>query len=163
MKLWFPPNDAPHLLEWWRPLLLASRKAWTEQFPWPLHLDEMMLMGRVDRASRPAIWVYKHVESRGEVYLDATGQAYKYTATPKAKGHGRFSPCDIDTALWRARLPDVVEPIWYEAPPPRPRWEGVEPPGDEVPPPPSPTRRRGHLTIHDGGRSHDSWASPRGA
>lgn len=152
MKLWFPPNDQPHLLEWWRPLLLASRHARIEHFPWPLHIDDMMLMGRVDRPSRPPIWVSKHVVSRGEVYLDATGQAYKYTATPKAKGHGRFTPCDIRTALWRARLPDVVEPIWYEEPMQRSRWDDVEP-LDDAPPPPPPPRRRGHLTVHEGGQS----------
>src|SRR3546814_1303779 len=82
MDLWYPPNDQPHLLEWWRPLLLASRAARVERFPWPLHIDEVQLVGRVDRGSRGAIWVYRHSESRGEIYIDATGQTYKYTRTP---------------------------------------------------------------------------------
>src|SRR3546814_3293393 len=49
MDLWYPPNDQPHLLEWWRPLLLASRAARVERFPWPLHIDEVQLVGRVER------------------------------------------------------------------------------------------------------------------
>src|SRR3546814_7445157 len=44
MDLWYPPNDQPHLLEWWRPLLLASRAARVERFPWPLHIDEVQLV-----------------------------------------------------------------------------------------------------------------------
>src|SRR3546814_5112104 len=68
MDLWYPPDDQPHLLEWWRPLLLASRAARVERFPWPLHIDEVQLVGRVDRGSRGAIWVYRHSESRGEIY-----------------------------------------------------------------------------------------------
>src|SRR3546814_7513752 len=108
MDLWYPPNDQPHLLEWWRPLLLASRAARVERFPWPLHIDEVQLVGRVDRGSRGAIWVYRHSESRGEIYIDATGQTYKYTRTPNAKSHGRFNACPVRDALWRAALPTVV-------------------------------------------------------
>lgn len=154
MDLWYPPKDRPHLLEWWRPLMLASRNARHDRFPWPLHVDEMTLVGRVDRGRRPAIWVYKHPESRGELYVDATGQAYRFTPTPKAKAYGRFTPCEIRAALWRARLPEVVEPIWYDDPGPRQHaWDGGhdldddEPAPDPTPPP----RRRGHLTVHDGG------------
>src|SRR3546814_8859291 len=51
MDRWYPPNDQPHLLEWWRPLLLASRAARVERLPWPLHIDEVQLVGRVDRGA----------------------------------------------------------------------------------------------------------------
>lgn len=158
MDLWHPPTDQPHLLEWWRPLLLASRAARLDRCYWPIHIDEVMLMGRIDRPSRPAIWVYKHAESRGELYLDSTGRTYKFTKTPKAKSFGRFTPCDIRTAIWRADLPAFVEPVWYE----EPRrghddWRlDAEPDGEDEPADVDRSRlaprSRGHLTVIDGGR-----------
>jgi len=164
MELWYPPKDQPHLFEWWRPLMLASRAARLERFPWPLHLDEIVLVGRIDRASRPSIWVYRHAEARHELYVDATGQAYKFTRTPNAKGYGRFNPCEIRTALWRAGIPDVVEPIWFAdevRPPADNDWTdaALEPEPERAPEPaPQPAaapgpRRHGHLTVHDGGRT----------
>lgn len=168
MELWYPPTDQPHLLEWWRPLILASRKARQRRVHWPIHVDEMVLVGRVDRASRPSIWVYRHGEGGGELYLDATGQAYRYTRTPNAKGHGRFTTRDIRGAVLAAGLPHVVEPVWYDDPGRRVQWEGpvVDRPDDHdhdldldlddepdaSPPAPAPVpRRRGHLTVIDGG------------
>ena len=161
MDLWHPPTDQPHLLEWWRPLLVASRALRATRFPWPIHLDEMTLTGRVDRGTRPSIWIYKHAESRGELYLDATGQAYRFTRTPNARSFGRFTPCDLDVAVWRADMPSFVEPVFYDDPPrraPGDTWDddvALEPPSleDHPPSPPEhPARRRGHLTVIDGGR-----------
>lgn len=155
MDLWHPPSDQPHLLEWWRPLMLASRALRLARNPWLIHLDEMSLTGRVDRGSRPSIWVYKHTESRGELYLDDTGQAYKFTKTPKAKAYGRFTSCDLTIALWRADMPKFVEPVFYEEPmrrDPRDEWDGWN--GDrsiEDAPASREPRRRGHLTVIDGG------------
>src|SRR5918998_4400933 len=114
MDLWSPPRDAPHLLEWWRPLMLVSRQARVDRFPWPVHLDEFRLAGRVKRQGRPDIWIYDHHENSGSVCVDSTGQTYKFIATPRAKGVGQFRPCDLRSALWRARLPEVVEPVSYE-------------------------------------------------
>ena len=113
MDLWSPPHDAPHLLEWWRPLMLVSRRARLERFPWPVHLDEFRLAGRVRRQGRPDIWIYDHHENRGSVCVDATGQTYRFFATPRSTGVGQFRPCELRSALWRARLPDVVEPVSY--------------------------------------------------
>lgn len=170
MDLWYPPKDRPHLFEWWRPLTLASRAARLDRVPWPIHVDEFILVGRVDRPARPAIWVYKHPEARGELYLDVTGRPYKFTKTPNAKALGRFTECDIRTAVWQARLPTAVAPMWFE----EPAASGVEWGGrgdraradDEsetlgaAPSPataagrhPSAGRQRGHLTVFDGGRS----------
>src|SRR5918998_424543 len=105
MDLWSPPRDAPHLLEWWRPLMLVSRQARVDRFPWPVHLDEFRLAGRVKRQGRPDIWIYDHHENSGSVCVDSTGQTYKFIATPRAKGVGQFRPCELRSALWRARLP----------------------------------------------------------
>jgi hypothetical protein len=117
----------------------------------------MVLTGRVDRGTRPAIWIYKHAESRGELYLDATGQAYKFTKTPNARSFGRFTPCSLDAAMWRAGLPSFVEPVFYDEPPRGTTdlwdddgWRDDEP-LDDAPPAAEP-RRRGHLTVIDGGR-----------
>ena len=85
MDLWSPPHDAPHLLEWWRPLLLVSRRARLERFPWPVHLDEFRQAGRVNRSGRPDVWIYDHHENGGSVCVDATGQTYKFIATPRGK------------------------------------------------------------------------------
>jgi hypothetical protein len=149
MDLWHPPTDQPHLFEWWRPLLLASRALREQRFPWLIHLDEMVLTGRVDRGARPSIWVYKHAESRGELYLDDQGGAYKFTRTPNAKSFGRFTACGLDVAAWRADLPRFVDPVFYEEPM---RYGGDDPWIDdpEAEPAEEP-RRRGHLTVIDGG------------
>jgi hypothetical protein len=153
MDLWHPPTDQPHLFEWWRPLLIASRALRQAGCPWLIHLDEMTLTGRVDRGSRPSIWVYKHVESRGELYLDATGQAYKFTRTPKARSYGRFTACSLDVAIWGADMPRFVDPVFYEEPrrSVEDPWSDAAPP-DEGPPPVEAPRRRGHLTVIEGGR-----------
>ena len=161
MDLWHPPSDQPHLHEWWRPLLIASRRLRQARYPWLIHVDEMQLTGRVDRSGRPSIWVYKHAESRGEIYLDDTGQAYKFTKTPKAKSYGRFTPCDLGAAVWRAELPKFVDPVFYEEPMRHHadhEWEDDapalgRPPAPRPPAPPREPRRRGHLTVIDGGRS----------
>ena len=158
MDLWHPPPDQPHLLDWWRPLLLASRAARVDRCPWPIHLEEFVLKGRVDRGSRPAVWVYEHTESRDELYLDSSGQAYKFTKTPKAKALGRFSPCSIRTAIHRAELPSFVEPVWYEEPQRGDEdWRlDTDPDGEDEPTDvdrsPRAPRSRGHLTVIDGGR-----------
>ena len=109
-------------------------------------------MGRYHRLSRPAVWVYKHKESRRELYLDDAGHAYTYTRTPNAKGEGRFNRCDIRTAIWRADLPRFVEPIWYDDPGPS-LHQWAEAAEEEHHDAPRPGRRRGHLTVLDGGRS----------
>ena len=116
MDLWSPPHDAPHMLEWWRPLMLVSRRARVDRFPWPVHLDEFRLAGRVKRQGRPDIWIYEHHENGGSVCVDATGQTYRFVATPRAKGVGQFRQCELRPALRRARLPDVVEQVSYDRP-----------------------------------------------
>ena len=94
--------------------MLVSRRARIERFPWPVHLDEFRLAGRVRRQGRPDIWIYDHHENRGSVCVDSQGQTYKFVATPRAKGVGQFRRCSLPTALWRARLPEVVEPVSYD-------------------------------------------------
>jgi hypothetical protein len=116
MELWSPPHDTPHLFEWWRPLLLASQQARRRRVPWPIHLDEFRLAGRVLRGDRPDVWIYEHHANGGSVCVDAMGTTYRFIRTPTAKGVGQFRPCDVRSAVWRAGLPDVVEPVRYREP-----------------------------------------------
>jgi hypothetical protein len=180
MQLWSPPHDRPHLLEWWRPLLLASARARRQRIHWPIHLDEFRLAGRVLRHGRPDIWIYEHHDNGGSLCVDASGATYRFIATPRARGPGRFEPCEIRTAVWQARLPDVVAPVWYDERPPRGAGAGGGAAGaaadaavgaadvDDTPDVavlrevsggaadalvPGAVRR-GHLTVIDGGRSH---------
>lgn len=111
--------------------MLVSRRARVDRFPWPVHLDEFRLAGRVKRQGRPDIWIYDHHENGGSVCVDATGQTYKFIATPRGKGVGQFRPCELRTALWRARLPDVVEPVSYDRDRPR-GWDDWAPGADDL-------------------------------
>ncbi len=136
--------------------------------PWPIHLDDFTLMGRVERGSRPAVWIYKHRDSRRELHLDGTGQTYKFTRTPNASSYGRFTACDIRTAVHQAGLPAYVEAVWYDEPPlqsvpslptvpdPSTPSEPTSAPASATHPTrrrrPRPGARRGHLTLIQGGR-----------
>lgn len=170
MDLWYPPDDQPPLLEWWTPLLLAASAARREGVRWPIHLDEFDLRGRVDRSTRPAVWIYQHRTSRRDLALDAAGQPYRFTPT-KGPGAGRFTACDIRAAVHQAGLPAHVGPVWYDEPPtPRvPEWSGSLDEPEEADPDepgagsvggsaarprrrPRPGARRGHLTLVHGGR-----------
>ena len=139
MDLWYPPDDEAPQLEWWLPLLLASAAARRERVPWPIHFDDFRLRGRIDRAGRPAVWVYHHKDSDQELYLDGTGQAYKFVRTPNAKGHGRFTKLDIRRAVFAAGLPRHVDPVWYDEPPAAPRYVETTLPLDDDQPWPEPS------------------------
>jgi len=169
MDLWYPPDDEAPLLEWWTPLLLAASAGRRARVPWPIHLDDFTLMGRIDRGSRASVWIYKHTVSGRELHADATGQTYKFTRTPNAASYGRFTACDIRSAVHQAGLPACVEPVWYDEPPLQavPPWpatheppESAEEPGPRALAAAHPTRRRrprpganrGHLTLIQGGR-----------
>jgi hypothetical protein len=149
MELWYPPDDQPPLLEWWTPLLLASAAARREQVPWPIHADEFELKGRVDRSGRPAIWVYRHRRANEELYLDHTGQPYKFTRTPQGRSYGRFTTCNIRTAVHRAGLPSHVEPVWYDEPYPPLRAGAPTLPFDDDEPWPG----------NEATGPHDDWAA----
>jgi hypothetical protein len=123
MHLWTPSRDEPELLGWWSALLMVARLARDECVPWPVHIDEFDLLGRVDRGGqRQPIWVYRHRGSGGDIYADATGQTYRYRPTPNAAAAGRFNRCELRTSIHFAGLPEVVEPVFYEEPPHRSSW-----------------------------------------
>ena len=161
MELWSPPHDKPHLFEWWRPLVLASERARRSRVPWPIHLDEFRLAGRVLRGGRPDVWIYEHHANGGSLCVDATGATYRFIATPGARGVGQFRPCDVRSAVWRAGLPQVDEPVAYgeEADGPGPWRPGTDRHAGDVElreasggaAASGPVVRRGHLTVIQGG------------
>jgi hypothetical protein len=120
MRWWEPIPEEPELFDWWRPLLQASQRARWEEVQWPIHVEEFNLAGRVERGRRQAvIWVYTHRVNRGEILVDSGGQTYEFIRYRSGPQLGRFKDVDVRSAIWRARLPDVVKPIWYDAPSPR--------------------------------------------
>jgi hypothetical protein len=151
MRWWEPTPGEPELFEWWRPLLQASHDARVEQVPWPIHVDEFRLCGNVERGARqPVIWVYEHRVNRGEILADWGGQTYEFIRYRSGPQLGRFKRISVRDAVWRARLPDVVKPIWYDEPSPRPvrdaaseRWQADEP----HPPSAGDVRERRHLRL----------------
>jgi hypothetical protein len=118
MRWWEPLPAEAELFDWWRPLLAAGRRARDEKVHWPIDVDEFAFTGRVDRLPRPAIWVYEHRRSGKELLVDAEGRTYKFVVYRSGPSLGRFAEIDIRAAIWRARLPEVVEPIWSDEPRP---------------------------------------------
>lgn len=126
MRWWTPDPDAPQLLDWWAPLVRASRLALAHEVPWLIVLDEWALEGRVERQRRPAIWVYRHRRSGGLLQVDDTGQSYKFIRHSGARSLGRFKEIEIRYAVWHAGLPHVSDGIWFERPrhgPDPPEWD----------------------------------------
>ena len=113
MDLWHPPPGEVEPFAWWHPLLLVSRRVREARIPWPVHLDEFELCGRVDRRKQQDIWVYRHRRSQRLLLIDATGATYRYVPTPNGQSSGRFIASDLRTAVSAAGLPDNVEPVWY--------------------------------------------------
>jgi hypothetical protein len=151
MNLWQPSPDEPDLFDWWRPLLAVSRLARAERFHWPVYVEEFDFQGRVERGSRPAIWVYEHRRSGREVLADWQGHTYEFIRYRSGRQRGRFKEIDIRSALWRARLPDVVEPVSYDEPRERRlvqrldgSWDHEDEPAEEATPS---VVRRSHLSL----------------
>src|SRR4051794_40972609 len=146
MDLWRPEPDEPELLAWWWPLVLASRAVRQNDTPWPINIEEFALIGRVEGTKkRPPIWVYRHRESAGHVFVDQHGATYKFIAYASGRVAGRFKRIPVRHAVWAAGLPDVVKSVHG----PRTRyvddWDDGDPPAD-VEPDPAPTER-GHLRL----------------
>jgi hypothetical protein len=120
MRSWEPTPGEPELFDWWRPLLEASKRARWEEVPWPIHVDQFTLGGHVERGKKQAvIWVYVHRANQGEILADWGGQTYEFIRYRSGPQLGRFKRIDVRSAIWRARLPEVVKPIWYDEPSPR--------------------------------------------
>lgn len=110
MRWWKPAPGEPDRLDWWRPLLAVSRRAQVEQVRAPVNVGEFTLGGRVDRGPRPAVWVYVHRRTSQEMLADSDGCTYAFVRYRSGHALGRFKQIDVQEAVWRARLPAVVDP-----------------------------------------------------
>ena len=94
------------------------------------------------------MWIYEHHDNGGSLCVDAAGDTYRFVATPRAEGVGQFRRCDLRTAVWRARLPDVVDRVWYAGPAAGADEPALDDPTSDDPAPADrPAVRRGHLTL----------------
>lgn len=145
MDCWTPPPDQPQLLDWWRPLLAFARAARDDEAPWPVHLDEFRLLGRVDRQDRPSVWMYRHQDSRRDLLIDDHGRPQRFIVHRTGASRGRFAEIEIRPAIWQAGLPETVTPVSYHSEDRRgdgdlsDGWADDEP--AEATPPPAPRRR----------------------
>jgi hypothetical protein len=148
--MWTPEPGATALWAWWEPLVRLSRRVRQARMAWAVHIDEFELIGRIDRRGRPAIWIYRHLRSRGELFVDDEAVTYRWIPARSGPSAGRFVPADIRRSLFGAGLHEFVDPIWYD----HPARDYVEPDdgfddeddGDllapPTPPPAPPPRRR---------------------
>jgi hypothetical protein len=149
MRWWTPAPGEPELMAWWRPLLKAARTARENEVPWPIHIDEFAFCERVKRDRHPDVWVYRHNGSGGILFADDDGRTYKFIEYLSGPSRGRFAEIDVRQAIWRAGLPNVVKPVWYERPP-RPYADDVDLYDDR--PPPAAGDRRLRLVSQNGER-----------
>jgi hypothetical protein len=131
MKLWQPSPDEPDRLDWWRPLLEVRRRAETERVPSPVHADEFVLRGRVDRGARPAVWIYEHRRSGQEMLADGRGRTYEFVRYRTGRQPGRFNEIGVWRAVLRARVAHSAPSCPAEQPLVRRRHLSL------VPPPPN--------------------------
>lgn len=124
-RFWRPDPSEPALLSWWQPLVRAARRAVTEEVLWLILVDEWRLVGRYGRSGRPDVWIYADDRSGGELYVDESGQPYRFIEYRSGPSLGRFKEIDIRTAVWRSGLPRVGRGVSW-GPPPRRSWEDEE-------------------------------------
>ena len=113
---WWTGEDQPHLHEWWLPLLAASRHAARTRFRGPsTSTNSQSSDGPTVGLVRPCGCT--GMAASGHVLLtDADGETYRYIPRVSDPERGQFRSIDIRAAIWRAHLPDHVEPVWYEPP-----------------------------------------------
>lgn len=116
-----PAPDEPELAGWWHPLVRFARRAREQGVPWPVYVDEFRFVGRIVRKNRPELWVYFHVRSKAELFVDSDGQAYRLCPDKRTKVGARFLACDERRAIFAAGMPSVVDAVWYDPPT---RWSG---------------------------------------
>jgi hypothetical protein len=102
MRWWHPAEDEPEVDRWWAPLRAVARRAEADRFPWPVLVQEHVLLGRVDRRGLASVWVYSHRQGGGLIRADERGRTYLVRG-------GRHVEVHVRRALWAAGLPDVTE------------------------------------------------------
>ena len=115
-RLWRPDPADPELAAWWRPLVELSRRLRTDLFPWPIHVDEYHLVGRVDRPPRARVWIYRHHSGPCELAVDDDGRTYRFVWSTGRRSLGRLKEIGNRSAVHRAGLTDHIDPLtrWAE-------------------------------------------------
>lgn len=116
MRYWTPEPHVPQLADWWRPLVLAGRRALEHEVPWLILVDDWELSGRVVRQKRPDVWVYTHLRTRRPLFVDETGQTYRFIDNLTGPSPGRFKEIGIRAAIRQTGLPSVDHAVWFEPP-----------------------------------------------
>ena len=117
MRWWKPELDTAPLLEWYHPLVAVSRRARQREVPWPVFVDEFEFFGRVERGRRPAISVYGHALTGGQLLADAEGRTYSFQASPSGRSPGRFKEIPLSAAICACDLPAVAPFVLEPLPP----------------------------------------------
>jgi hypothetical protein len=112
-RMWLPDPTEPVLAEWWLPLATLSRRLRQELFHWPVNLDEYDLIGRIDREPRPRVWIYRHHRGPCELAVDDDGRTYRFIWAKGRRSLGRLAEIGNRSAMFRACLTDLIEPITY--------------------------------------------------
>jgi hypothetical protein len=115
-RLWRPDPAEPALAAWWRPLAELSRRLRADEFPWPVHLDEYDVVGRVDRPPRARVWIYRHHLGPHELALDDDGHTYRFHWSAGRGNLGRLQEIGNRSAVHRAGLTAIVEPLTSQGP-----------------------------------------------
>jgi len=128
--MWRPDPHEQELAEWWRPLAELSRRLRTELFPWPIHLDEYHLVGRVDRPPLPRVWLYRHHAGPSELAVDDDGRTYQFIWSTGRRSLGRLQEIGNRSAVHRAGLTDLIDPLTRRAERDEAEFAGWDPVGD---------------------------------
>jgi hypothetical protein len=117
MRWWKPEPDEMPLLQWYDPLVAVSRRARQREVPWPIFVDEFEFFGRVDRGRRPAISVYGHALTGGQLLADAEGRTYSFRPSSSERSPGRFTEIPLSAAICACDLPAVAPFVLEPLPP----------------------------------------------
>jgi hypothetical protein len=79
---------------WCAPLHLVDRLITGRSFACYFNVDDFMLMSIERRAKRPAIYLFKHRDTRHYLNIDENGDAYGYLPprNPDSLARGRYNP-----------------------------------------------------------------------
>jgi len=121
-----PDGDGPLDDSWWMPLIIflgrLKDEGQSDLFLLDLDWRDFMVMHGVDRAPRPFVIAYKHVDSRGYLHIDRDGWAYRWRAV-KGSDEGRLtSHRTLRDALTGVDVFTIVEANrargrWHHRPP----------------------------------------------
>src|ERR1700729_2196002 len=100
MKWWTPEVGAVQDMAWYEPLVAVSRRARAAQLMWPVFIDDFEFFGRVDRGSRPALFVYGHLVTERSLVCDGSGITYTFVEHRTGRNAGRFKEVSLRGALW---------------------------------------------------------------